>query len=191
MHRRGLSELYSTVAQMEEEQGGSFEDLDLRADGKGHCVRLSTQKLIGSDGESLGRVVLVKEISHEPMRREFEEIVHDVGQERDDLRARLEPALGELRSLAQRVRESGVSSRSMAELEQRVSRSQTAIQNWLDVDESMAHEDYPDAQLLIDRMRVASQRWPGSDGLPDRVAKLASSVEAYYESGENPRQRVL
>jgi len=189
MNRRGLSDLYATVGRMEQEQGGGFEDVDLRADGKGHFVRLSTQQLAGSDGESLGRVVLFKEISHEPVRREFEEIVHAVGQEEEDLRGRLEQALKELRELAERVRSSSVASRAMDELEQRVSRSQTAIQNWLDVDESMAREDYPDAQLLLDRMRVAGQRWPGS--LPARVSELAARVESYYESGENSRQRVL
>jgi hypothetical protein len=79
----------------------------------------------------------------------------------------------------------------MAELSDRASRSQTAIQNWLDVDERLSAEEYPDAQMLMDRMRVAGQRWPRSDKLPERVNALAKIVEAYYESGENPRQRVL
>jgi hypothetical protein len=79
----------------------------------------------------------------------------------------------------------------MAELADRASRSQTAIQNWLDVDDRLVAEDYPDAQMLMDRMRLASQRWPRSDKLPERVHALGSVVEAYYESGENPRQRVL
>ena len=79
----------------------------------------------------------------------------------------------------------------MAELNERVSRTHTAIQNWLDVDEVLGREEYPDAQLLLDRMRVASQRWPNVDALPARVAELARLVEAYYESGENPRKRVL
>ena len=79
----------------------------------------------------------------------------------------------------------------MAELSDRASRTQTAMQNWLDVDESLAREDYPDAQLLVDRMRVANQRWPQASELPERVAELARLVEAYYESGENQKQRVL
>ena len=79
----------------------------------------------------------------------------------------------------------------MAELQDRALRSQTAVQNWLDVDDRLSAEDYPDAQMLMDRMRVASQRWPHSDKLPERVHALAKTVEAYYESGENPRQRVL
>ena len=79
----------------------------------------------------------------------------------------------------------------MAELEERVSRTQTAIANWLAVDDVIAREEYPDAQLLLDRMRVASQRWPVPDTLPARVVELHQAVETYYESGENPRKRVL
>ncbi len=55
----------------------------------------------------------------------------------------------------------------------------------------LAQEDYPDAQLLQDRMRVAVARWPLPDQVPGRVRELARSVEEYYESGENPKQRVL
>jgi hypothetical protein len=38
---------------------------------------------------------------------------------------------------------------------------------------------------------VALARWPRSDELPARVRELARRVEAYYESGENSRQRAL
>ena len=58
----------------------------------------------------------------------------------------------------------------MAELTERVSRTQTAIQNWLDVDDVIAREDYPDAQLLLDRMRCATNSaGPDADELPGRV----------------------
>jgi hypothetical protein len=40
-------------------------------------------------------------------------------------------------------------------------------------------------------MRVASQRWPEKGALPARVADLQCLVDTYYESGENPRERVL
>ena len=106
-------------------------------------------------------------------------------------RLRLERALGELGELGACVRESGIASPSMTELSERCSRIQTAIQNWLDVDELMLREDYPDAQLLLDRMRLARERWPRDEPLPQRVAVLAARVEAYYDSGENPKQRVL
>ena len=66
-----------------------------------------------------------------------------------------------------------------------------AIDNWLDVDGSLAAQDYPDAQLLQDRMRIARARWPLPDRLPERVRELARRVEDYYESGENPKQPVL
>jgi hypothetical protein len=79
----------------------------------------------------------------------------------------------------------------MAELTERASRSATAIDHWLAVDDALARDDYPDAQLLRERMRVATSRWPLQDRLPERVLELARRVEAYYESGENPKQPVL
>ena len=79
----------------------------------------------------------------------------------------------------------------MAELSERAERAQTAMQSWLDVDDLLAGEDYPDAQLLRDRMSVALRRWPTGEPLPQRVHQLAERVEAYYESGENTRERAL
>jgi CheY-like chemotaxis protein len=171
-----------------------FEDHDLSQNGKGkgHRVRVSAQPLADPAGESLGRVVLFKEISHEPHRRRFDEILGVLDQSGDgSLREPLERALTSLADFAGEVGASGVSSPSMAELAERVSRTQTAMQNWLDVDDAIARDDYPDAQGLLDRMRVANSRWPRAGELPQRVQDLASRVEAYYESGENDRQRVL
>ena len=79
----------------------------------------------------------------------------------------------------------------MTQLAERVSRTQTALAQWLDVDDAMAREDYPDAQGLRDRMRIASARWPLGDELPARVLALARSVDEYYDSGEKSRERVL
>jgi hypothetical protein len=79
----------------------------------------------------------------------------------------------------------------MNELSERVSRTLTAIENWLDVDDALAREDFPDSQVMQDRMRIAMSRWPLPDELPERVLELARRVEDYYESGENPKQRVL
>ena len=107
------------------------------------------------------------------------------------LRETLEKALSDLADLGERVSGAGVESANMAELRERVSRTQTAIGNWLDVDDTMAGEAYPDAQMLRDRLSVAAQRWPRSASLPEGVVVLSRAVEAYYESGENPRQRIL
>jgi len=79
----------------------------------------------------------------------------------------------------------------MALLTERVTRTQTAITSWLEIDDQMSREDFPDAQLLIERMRLANKRWPQSVETPERVLTLAKRVESYYESGENPKQRVL
>ena len=68
----------------------------------------------------------------------------------------------------------------------------TAIDHWLAVDDALAREDYPDAQLLRERMRVAHVALAvARTRLPPRVQELARRVEAYYESGENPKQPVL
>ena len=187
----GISSLAAAVRGLEEQHGGSFEDMDLRTDGKGHQIRISSEKLVGSDGETIGRVILFKEISHEPLRRKLEGLVSRVVKADDVDRACLEETLQALGALSEEVKASGIESAGMSTLGERVSRSRTAIQNWLDVDDALAASDFPDAQLLIDRMRVATQRWPYADELPEPVRELARRVDAYYESGENPRQRVL
>ena len=195
--REGLEEVGATVDALIEAGDSKFEEVEIvrapehESDQTGRRLRVSVQTLSDADGGELGRVILFKEVSHEPLRRRFEEIVSEVSQAVDEVRPRLEAALQDLRSLAKDVEASGIRSPSMAELSDRASRSQTAIQNWLDVDERLSAEEYPDAQMLMDRMRVAGQRWPRSDKLPERVNALAKIVEAYYESGENPRQRVL
>jgi hypothetical protein len=97
----------------------------------------------------------------------------------------------ELRALREQVSGSTIESPGMAELSDRISRSLTAIEYWLEVDDSLAREDYPEAQLLLDRTRIAMLRWPLPDQLPARVRDLARRVESYYESGENPKQRTL
>jgi CheY-like chemotaxis protein len=188
---RAFESVGATIERILEQEGGSFEDIDVRLDGAAHRLRVSAQALEAPDGRSLGQVLFFKEISHEPLRRGFEEVVASVAQHEGDLRPRLEEAARELRSLADCVAATGVTSPGMAQLSERVSRTQTAVQSWLDVDDLLCREEYPDAQLLLDRMRLATQRWPHAYELPDRVVELAKRVEAYYESGENSQQRVL
>jgi PAS domain S-box-containing protein len=190
MSQKGLEELGATVRAIEEDSGGSFEEVDLPV-GAGHRVRISSQSLADDAGKHMGRVILFKEISHEPLTRSFEEVVDRVTLAEGSLREELEEARRELEALGARVREARVESASMSELGERISRTRTAITHWLDVDDVLAAEDYPDAQLLRDRLRLSLRRWPRSDELPQRVKELNRAVEAYYESGENPRQRVL
>lgn len=194
MEREDLAELSQRVRTLTEESGGSFEEIDLGV-GAGHRIRVSVQSLSNEDDTHLGRVILFKEISHEPLRRNLEEIVDRVSGTKSAgagaLREALEKALSDLADLGERVGGAGVESANMAELRERVSRTQTAIGNWLDVDDTMAGEAYPDAQMLRDRLSVAAQRWPSSVSLPEGVVALSKKVESYYESGENPRQRIL
>jgi len=125
------------------------------------------------------------------MLRRFDDLVGDLVAAAGELRPRLEKAREQLRALAGEAQESRIDSPGMGELVERISRTRTAIENWLDVDEALGREDFPDAQLLQDRMRVAMTRWPLPDEVPTRVKSLARRVEEYYESGENPKQRVL
>ncbi|MEZ4332065.1 MAG: response regulator [Myxococcota bacterium] len=192
--RNHLTELGKTVRALAEESGGSFEEVDLRV-GAGHRIRVSSQALVDERGRAMGRVVLFKEISHEPLVREFEAIVGQLStfelEEPGALRGELESALARLSALGERVRGAGIESANMLELAERVSRTRTAIASWIDVDDALADEEFPDAQLLRDRMRIAAQRWPHSDPVPGGIARLARRVEEYYESGENPGGRTL
>ena len=158
-------------------------------------MRVSNQALENDQGETMGRVILFKEISHEPLTRDFEEIIGRLAQTGGDAagatRLALETSQATLAELGARVKAAGIESANMSELAQRVSRTRTAIENWLVVDDTLAGEDYPDAQLLRDRMNIAAQRWPRSEAMPPGVVALSRAVEDYYESGENRRQRIL
>jgi CheY-like chemotaxis protein len=168
-----------------------FEELDVSRGGRRLRLRVSVQQLTDDAGAAIGRVVLAREVSHEPLRRRFEELVEGVVREPGALRGLLQRAQTDCRKLAGEASGSGIGSPSMAELAERASRAATAIDHWLAVDDSLSREDYPDAQLLRERMRVASSRWPFPERVPARVQTLAQRVEAYYESGENAKQPVL
>ena len=187
----GLGEIGEAVERLLADGSGSFEELDLRVGDATRRLRVNAQQLADAEGAALGSVTLFREVSHEPLRRRFDEIVVDVSHHEGELRPRLEQALREVAQLGEAARATGIGSPSMAELSERASRAQTAIQSWLDVDDTLAREDYPDAQALQDRMRVASNRWPRGVPLPARVGDLGRRVEAYYESGENSKQRAL
>ena len=125
-------------------------------------------------------------------RQQGNELVEGLANHADGaLRARLAAAQGELSKLSQQLRERQASSPGMGELRERTNRTLTAIEHWLTVDDALAREDFPDAQLLRERMRVANARWPLGGRLPTRVKDLAQRVEAYYETGDNPKRAVL
>jgi CheY-like chemotaxis protein len=168
-----------------------FEEVELAGKDGARRVRVHAQDLRGAGGASLGRVVLVREISHEPLRRQLDEALAALAAPGASLRPAVDATVARLRELARRVKESHVESPGMAEQGERISRTLTALEHWMAVDDSLATESYPDAQLLRERMRVAMGRWPFPDRLPERVRELARSVEAYYESGENPGRRIL
>lgn len=168
-----------------------IEELDVTRGGRRLRLRVQVQQLVDDEGAALGRVLLAREVSHEPLRRRFEEGLEAVVREPGPLRELLQRTQADCRKLADEAHGSGIGSPSMAELAERASRAATAIDHWLAVDDALSRDDYPDAQLLRERMRVALSRWPFPDRVPERVKELAHRVEAYYESGENPKQPVL
>jgi len=172
-----------------ESDAGCYQEMDLPV-ARGVRLRIHARALAGPGGAALGRVILAREISHEPARRRFDEVVEGLVRADGALRERLVAAQRELDALARELGETSVTSPGRAELRDRATRTQTAIEYWLAVDDALGREAFPDAQPLVDRMRLANQRWP-QQRLPERVRELARRVESYYESGENPKQPVL
>jgi CheY-like chemotaxis protein len=172
-----------------ESEAGCYQEMNLPV-GRGVRLRVHARALARPDGGPLGRVILAREISHEPARRQLDEVVEGRVRAEGPLRERLAAAQRDLAALVRELGETGITSPGRAELRDRATRTQTAIEYWLAVDEALAREAFPDAQPLLDRMRLANQRWPQQQ-LPERVRELARRVESYYESGENPKQPVL
>ncbi len=185
-----LEKIGGAAIQIGQDEDLSYLEVDLPG-GDGVRLRVAMHPLISPDGRELGQVILGREISHEPLARRFEEIIDRLADQEGGLRGPLADARTELSSLSDQVKGTGVASPGMSELAERASRTLTAIEYWLTVDDSLAREDFPEAQPLLDRMRVATSRWPNADRLPPRVRELAQRVEAYYETGENPKQPVL
>jgi FixJ family two-component response regulator len=169
----------------------SYEEVDLPVGG-GVKLRIAMHPLMREGGAALGQVILAREISHEPLRRRFEEIVEEVADvSGDGLREKFGEAKDRIESLQDEVGKAGVVSPGMGQLSDRASRTLTAFEYWQAVDDALASEEFPDAQLLVERIRLAGERWPLGDRLPERVRELGRRVETYYQTGENPKQRVL
>jgi CheY-like chemotaxis protein len=183
---KGLDAVRSATAAAVEEGGASYYDIDL----ENHRFRITSRPLV-ANGEALGRVVLFREVSHEPLRRRFDDLVGGWLSCDGPVRAHFESGRDQLASLGDEVRGASVQTPGMKELADRISRTRTSLENWLAVDDALSNEEYPDAQVLQDRMRVASARWPLGDELPGRVADLAQRVADYYESGEQIREATL
>jgi CheY-like chemotaxis protein len=187
----GLVAVCAAAEKIAQDEALTYEDVELPMGGQKHLFRITCQSFTDSSGDAFGRVILVREISHEPLRSRYDDLVNRIVEIDGDLRAELERAREQLRGLSEEVRNSRIDSPGMGQLAERLSRTITAVENWLDVDDALAREDFPDAQLLLDRMRIATTRWPLVNRLPARVRDLARHVEQYYESGENPKQRIL
>jgi CheY-like chemotaxis protein len=186
----GLGELSGTISELAADDSVTYEELDVSVAERPYRLRVAVHHLTDGSHERFGRVVLLREISHEPLRRRFDDIVSEIVSSGSPLPV-LEKACADLRALTGEVQNLHIESQGIGQLSERMSRTLTAIENWLDVDDALTREDYPDAQLLQDRMRVAIARWPLPDQVPERVRALSRQVEEYYESGENPKHSVL
>jgi CheY-like chemotaxis protein len=186
----GLEEVAAAAYHLAEDESETFCEMDLPGE-RVHRLRIRAEALADGSGASLGKVFFFREISHEPLQSRFDEVLGEIVGAAGGLRGVLESAREQLGVLAREIETSQVTSPGMQLLSDRVSRARTAVENWLDVDDALADQEFPDAQLLQDRLRVAMTRWPRRDQVPERVRALASRVEEYYESGENSRQRVL
>jgi CheY-like chemotaxis protein len=186
-----LEPLRDAALRISSDEEVNYQEVDLGRDARRVRLRVAVQALKDPRSRDLGRVILAREISHEPLRRRFDELVAAIVGSVGEVRGVLEGSLVELRALRDEVSGSTIESPGMVELTDRISRSMTAIEYWLEVDDSLAREEYPEAQLLLDRTRIAMSRWPLPDQLPARVRDLARRVESYYESGENSKQRTL
>ena len=183
---KGLDAVRSAAGAVAEEGGATYYDVDLES----HRFRITSRPLT-ANGEALGRVVLFREVSHEPLRRRFDDLVGGWLTCDGPVRAHFEQGRGQLAELGEELRGSAVQTPGMKELADRISRARTSLENWLAVDDALTNDEFPDAQVLQDRMRVASARWPLGDELPMRVADLARRVADYYESGEQIREATL
>jgi len=187
MSRPKIERIEEAVREAEREEGVAYCDVDVES----HRFRVTARSLADDAGRRLGRVLLFREVSHEPLQRRFSELLGDIVSERGALRPLIESGCEKLRELSEEIRRSTVQSAGMSELAERVSRTRTAFDNWLEVDDAMAREGFPDAHMLQERMRISFARWPLRDEVPARVQELAKRVEDYYETGEKSRAPVL
>ena len=190
LERHGLEEIGGAAYRVAGDDAVRSDDVEVRIGDQVRRLRITSQILGDGAGDPFGRVIFFREVSHESLLRRFDELLSEVVQT-GGKREKLEQVRDQLPGIAAKVQGSRIDSPGMSELADRVSRTLTAIENWLDVDDALAREDFPDSQLLQDRMRIASARWPLQDEIPERVGDLGRRVEEYYESGENPKQRAL
>jgi CheY-like chemotaxis protein len=184
---RDLAAIKSAAVAMNGSEEVAFYDVDTEV----NRFRVTNRALTDADGKPFGRVILFREVSHEPLQRRFNELLGEIVSAEGEVRPALERARDQLPALVEQVRGSEIRSAGMSELADRISRTRTAVEHWLEVDDAMGAQGFPDAQVLQDRMRIAMSRWPLRDEVPARVQELARRVEEYYESGEKSDQRAL
>jgi len=185
-----LREFRDTATRLGESDGTRYEELELSRAEVSLRLRIAVRTIRQAE-QPIGRVILLREISHEPLRRRFEEVLHEIRSASGEVRARLEQAQQELAECAARVNAWGVESPGMIELGERISRTRTAIEHWLAIDDALVREGYPDAQLLRDRMRIGCRAGRCPRICPSAFANWPGASSRTTRRGENPGQPVL
>jgi len=191
MDGEAITEVAECVRSLLQGDASLCEELEATVEGKARRLRISVDHLIDGDEQGIGNVVFMREVSHEPYRRNCEAILSTLLGEDAPLRDRMEEALTQLRALVTSLKSSEIVSEGMMDLEIVATRATTALQHWLDIDRTMSQEDAPEVQPLLDCLLEARRGWPLSEELPERVHQLERLVEDYVETGKNPKQPIL
>ena len=97
-------ELRTTAFELAADEDASHADLELDVGGMALRMRVTVRHLSDPSGASLGTVVFFREISHEPLRRRFDDLVSELLEADGELRPSMETAVSELRTLGDELR---------------------------------------------------------------------------------------
>jgi len=109
-----LREFRDTATRLGESDGTRYEELELSRAEVSLRLRIAVRTIRQAE-QPIGRVILLREISHEPLRRRFEEVLHEIRSASGEVRARLEQAQQEaLEGIARPLGHDGLKCRRRA-----------------------------------------------------------------------------
>ena len=142
--KHGLAEVGKAAFALADDRERTWVDVEVRIAQRGHRLRITMHSLTDGGGAAFGRVILIREISHEPMQRRFDDLMGDIVActGRAARRDSKKPASC-CAPWSREAQESRIDSPGMGELVERIARTRTAIENWLDVDEALVARGLP------------------------------------------------
>ncbi len=96
-----LREVRDTAARLGESDGARYEELELSLGGVSLRLRMAVRTIRQAE-QPIGRVILLREISHEPLRRHFEDLLQEIKSEPGDLRVATREGAAGTRGCARR-----------------------------------------------------------------------------------------